>query len=162
MMKIKGAALALAVGAAALVGAGAYGALAYGHGLGQSHGGRHAFAEKMIRWHVDEELAALGATDAQKQQVRQVEDRLLEQVGATHRNGGALHTQILSAFEGDTPDRDRIHQLVDTHVEDMRKVAHDVADGALDVYRILTPEQRRKLVAHAREHMGRKHQEHEQ
>jgi len=157
MMRTKAVALALGVGVAALVGAGAFGALAYGHGHGHGHG-RHALAEKMIRWHVDEELAALGATDAQKQQVRQIEDRLLAQVGATHRSGGSLHAQILSAFETDTPDRDRIHQLVDTHVDDMRKVAHDVADGVLDAYRILTPEQRQKLVAHAREHTGQKHQ----
>ncbi len=152
--KTKIALLALAVAVPVTAGAAAVG-YAHGHGHGR-------MAEKVIRWHVDEELAALDATEAQRQQVHEIEDRLLKEIGAAHRNGGSLHAQLLTAFEGDAPDKEKVHQLVDSHVDDMRKVAHDVADGALDLYRILTPEQRQKLVAHVRDHMGPGHEEHEE
>ncbi len=45
----------------------------------------------------------------------------------------------------DTPDRERIHRVVDERVDAFRKVLHLATDGLIELHDLLTPEQRQQV-----------------
>ncbi len=153
MSKIKILALVLAGALPATVGtAGAFGAFNHGgHGHGPGHG-KSELMGVLARWHVDQELDALGASPDQRRQIHEIEERVLGKIETLHRSGGQQHAELLAAFEQDTPDRQKIHDLVDAHVAALKAFAHEATDAALDAHAVLDPGQRQKLVAHLCKH----------
>jgi Spy/CpxP family protein refolding chaperone len=94
---------------------------------------------------VDDVLDDLNANDAQRQQIHAIKDRLLAQGLALHQEGEPLHAEVLAQWQSPTPDRARLHDLVDQRFEAMRAFAHQAVDAGVEVHDILTPEQRAKL-----------------
>ncbi len=94
---------------------------------------------------VDDMLDDLNATDTQRQQIHAIKDRLLAQAAELHQEGEPLHGEILAQWQSATPDRTRLHALVDQRADAMRAFAHQAVDAAIEVHDILTPEQRAKL-----------------
>jgi Spy/CpxP family protein refolding chaperone len=94
---------------------------------------------------VDDMLDDLNATDAQRQQIHAIKDRLLAQALEMHKDGEPLHAEVKAQWESATPDRARLHSLVDQRFDAMRAFAHQAVDAAVEVHDILTPEQRAKL-----------------
>lgn len=94
---------------------------------------------------VDDVLDDLDATDAQRQQIHAIKDRLLAKGLELHQQGEPLHGEVLAQWESASPDRARLHALVDQRFEAMRAFAHDAVDAGIEVHDILTPEQRAKV-----------------
>ena len=94
---------------------------------------------------VDDMLDDLNATDAQRQQVHAIKDRLLAQGMEMHKDAEPLHGEVKSQWESATPDRARLHALVDQRSDAMRAFAHQAVDAGIEIHDILTPEQRAKL-----------------
>lgn len=94
---------------------------------------------------VDDMLDDLNATDAQRQQVHAIKDRLLAQGMEMHKDAEPLHGEVKAQWESATPDRARLHALVDQRFDAMRAFAHQAVDAGIEVHDILTPEQRAKL-----------------
>ncbi len=94
---------------------------------------------------VDDVLDDLNATDAQRQQIHAIKDRLLAQAAELHKDGEPLRGEVKAQWESATPDRARLHALVDQRADAMRAFAHQAVDAAIEVHDILTPEQRAKL-----------------
>jgi len=94
---------------------------------------------------VDDVLDDLDATDAQRQQIHSIKDRLLAQGLELRREGEPLHAEVKAQWESATPDRARLHALVDQRAEAMRAFAHQAVDAGIEIHDILTPEQRAKL-----------------
>ncbi len=105
---------------------------------------------------VDDVLDDLNATDAQRQQIHAIKDRLLAQGMELHKDGEPLHGEVKAQWESATPDRARLHALVDQRFDAMRAFAHQAVDAGIEVHDILTPEQRAKLEKKA-ERMHRFH-----
>jgi Spy/CpxP family protein refolding chaperone len=135
------------------------GALGMGalHAYGRhcSHGGgRHgAMMHKFVDFAINEKLDEIGATDAQKQKVGEIKDRLMARGEALRGERKAAHEEILEQLSRDQPDAARVHALVKERTESFARFADDVTTGVLELHAVLTPEQRQKLLAHAREHM---------
>jgi periplasmic protein CpxP/Spy len=66
-----------------------------------------------------------------------------------------MHRAFLDEWKAASPDKARLHQLVDERVEAFRKVAHEAVDAGVEVHDVLTPEQRAKITKKAERHMGR-------
>jgi Spy/CpxP family protein refolding chaperone len=149
--------LAVAAGGAGLAGLGTYAAYAHGGlaGHGRFAGHRHEMAHKFIEFVVNEKLDQVGATDAQKEKVRAVRERLMAQGKALHGDKEALHRELLSILEQDNPDPARIKALAHERIAALSRFADDAADALVEVHGVLTPEQRQKLLADLRTHMER-------
>ncbi len=94
---------------------------------------------------VDDVLDDLNATDAQRQQIHAIKDRLLAQAAELRKAGEPLHDEVRAQWESTTPDRARLHALVDQHSDAMRAFGHQLVDAGIEVHDVLTPEQRAKL-----------------
>jgi protein CpxP len=94
---------------------------------------------------VDDMLDDLDATDAQRQQIHAIKDRLLAQAAELRAAGEPLHDEVKAQWESTTPDRARLHALLDQHSDAMRAFGHQLVDAGIEIHDILTPEQRAKL-----------------
>lgn len=154
MIYSKMAVLALALGGAGIVGAGALHFQAHGGFPGHRD---HAMMHKFIDFTVNEKLDEIGATEAQKQKVREIKDRLMKDGKALHPDHAALHQELLGLLEQDNPDPARLKALVHERTEAITRFADEAADAVIELHGLFTPEQRKKLLADLKEHMESRH-----
>jgi Spy/CpxP family protein refolding chaperone len=114
-------------------------------GCGHSHPRDPAEVAAAVSARVDDLLDDLKATDAQRQQVNAVKDRMLAKAQALHQAGQPLHQELMAQWNSPDPDRARLHALVDQQMDALRSFAHDAVDAGADVHAILTPDQRAQL-----------------
>jgi protein CpxP len=110
--------------------------------------------KQMITWRLNDKLDDLQATDAQKQAVNSVKDRLFEQGKLMAQEHEGVRVEVLTQLESDYPDAQKLHRIVDSRIDAVRAFAHQVVDAALEVHKVLTPEQRKELSTEYRERMG--------
>jgi Spy/CpxP family protein refolding chaperone len=149
MIDLKVGLLALAtVGAAGALGAGAL------RGHGGFHGHRsHAMMEKFIDFTLNQKLDEIQATEAQKQKVHEIKDRLVGEGKALHDDRDDFRKQIVALLAQDEPDAARIRALVQQRTEAFTRFAGEATDAVLELHGVLTPDQRKQLLAHVQEHM---------
>jgi Spy/CpxP family protein refolding chaperone len=146
------AVLALAVSGVGALGFGAYRVHAYGGFRGHRD---HAMMHKFIDFTISEKLDAIGASDAQKQKVREIKDRLVKDGQALREAHGSLHEQVLGLLEKDEVDAAQLKSMVKERTEAFSRFAEEAADALVELHGVFTPEQRRQLLAEAREHRER-------
>jgi periplasmic protein CpxP/Spy len=110
--------------------------------------------KQMITWRLNDKLDDLQATDAQKQAVNSVKDRLFEQGKLMAQEHETVRVEVLTQLESDYPDAQKLHGIVDSRIDAVRAFAHQVVDAALEVHKVLTPDQRKELSTEYRERMG--------
>jgi periplasmic protein CpxP/Spy len=108
--------------------------------------------QQIITWKLDDKLDDIDASDAQKQSIHALKDRLLTDGQRLMGEQQATRLEVLTQLESDRPDAQKLHAVVDARIEAMRAFAHQVTDAALEVHRLLTPEQRKELATEYREH----------
>lgn len=110
-------------------------------------GHRHdpASIDRMVTAHLEDALEDLDATPAQKGQVMALKDRLLQQGAALRQGSQETKRELVAQWDSATPDRARVHALIDARIDAMRAFAHQAADAGVDLHGILTPEQRAKI-----------------
>jgi periplasmic protein CpxP/Spy len=136
----------------ALVGlaAGALGLTAFrGHG--------HGDPARMQQF-IDDKLAGmldeLSATDAQRQQIIAIKDKLVADHKALRASHGNVKKDLLAQWEADQPDAARVHAIVDDRANGMKGFADEVADALIQVHGILTPDQRAQVAKKFEAHLG--------
>jgi Spy/CpxP family protein refolding chaperone len=143
--------LALAAGGVGMLGVGAWGA----HAQGRFGGHRDPLMmRKFIDFAVNEKLDAIGATDAQKQKVREVKDRLMKDGRALHESHAVLRDKVLALLAQDNPDAAQLKALIRERTDAVSRFGDEAADAIVEIHAVLTTEQRQKLLAGAREHLG--------
>jgi Spy/CpxP family protein refolding chaperone len=141
-----GAAVVAAVGTIALLGAFA------GHGCGR-HGHDPAQVAAFVSARVDDALDDLDATPAQREKIHAVKDRLLADATRLHESHAGDRGELVAQWDAAQPDAAKLHALVDARVDEMRKLAHEAVDSAIEVHGILTPEQRAKVSKKVHRHV---------
>ena len=154
MIGTKMAVLALAAGGVGVLGVGALHLQAHGGFRGHRD---HAMMHKFIDFAVNEKLDEIGATDTQKQKVREIKDRLVKDGKALHQDHAALHQELLGLLEQDTPDPVRLKSLVHERTEALTRFADEATDAVIELHGLFTPEQRKKLLADLKEHLEERH-----
>jgi len=99
----------------------------------------------LVRDRVDDALDDLDATDAQRTRIHAIEERVLARAAALHQGHDADRAELLAQWSGATPDRAKLHAMVDQRFEAMKAMAHEAVDAGIEVHDVLTPEQRAKL-----------------
>lgn len=141
------AALALVVGVAVTVGVTA---IAHTTGSGGWHHGRAMTAADMDA-HVDAMLqhiyAEIDVTDAQKAQIDPLVKQAVAECAPLHEKFRAAHVDLLALFGADRVDRDAIERVRSENMRLADEATQRVARLVGDVADVLTPEQRKTLVA---------------
>ncbi|NMO20872.1 periplasmic heavy metal sensor [Pyxidicoccus fallax] len=109
---------------------------------------------QMITWKLDDKLDDLDATDAQRQSINAVKDRLFDEGKQLMEEQHSARAEAFTQLASDNPDAQKLHSLVDVRIDAMRAFAHKLTDAVLEVHRTLTPEQRKELATEYRERTG--------
>jgi periplasmic protein CpxP/Spy len=142
MKKLTGLGLLSLVGLVALTG--------FAGGCGHHRGGGDpAKMAAMITEHVEDTLDDLKATPDQRARILAVKDRLLAEATALHATRQADRAEVLAQWNAATPDRAKLHALVDQRIEAMRAMAHQAVDAGIEVHDVLTAEQRAQVAKKA-------------
>lgn len=127
-----------------------------GGGCGRHHGPRSPEeVQAMVGEHLDDALARLKATDAQKQQLHAIKDKLVADGLALRQDHDAVRAELLAQWKADRPDAARLHALVDLRIDALRAFAHEAVDSGIQAHGVLTPEQRAQVTARIERHTER-------
>jgi periplasmic protein CpxP/Spy len=135
---IAGAALLAALGFVALTGF-SCGARHHGHGRDPAE------VAAFVTARVDDALDDLDATPEQRTKINALKERLLAAGQQAHAGSNEAHEALLAEWKSDSPDAQKLHQLVDARIDAMRAFAHQAVDAGVEAHGILTPEQRAKV-----------------
>jgi len=102
---------------------------------------------------VDDALDDLDATPDQRTRIHDVKDRMLASAQKIHQDGDATRQAFLDAWKSPTPDRARLHALVDERADAFRALAHEAVDAGIDVHDTLTVDQRDKVTRKIERHL---------
>jgi len=92
-------------------------------------------------------LDKVGASDAQKAQIKSIWENLRPQLKTLHEQHAGLHQQITAAMTAATIDAGAIEKLRQQSVAVMDKVSALMTQGFVESARVLTPEQRKQAAA---------------
>jgi protein CpxP len=98
---------------------------------------------------LDGMLDDIDATPVQRTQIQAIKDRVLTSVQKLHSTRQATHETMLAEWKADTVDRAKVHALIDQRAEEMKALAHQAADAAIEAHDALTPAQRAKVAKKA-------------
>ncbi|WP_342375823.1 periplasmic heavy metal sensor [Myxococcus stipitatus] len=118
------------------------------------HGPNPERIKQVLTWKLNDRLDDLDATDAQRESIHAVKDRLFAEGSRLAEEQHATRSEVVSQLESDTPDAQALHALVDARIEAVRAFAHKATDAVLEVHGTLTPEQRKTLASEYKERMG--------
>ncbi len=125
-------------------------------GCGRPDGRDPAAMAAFVTDRVDDALDDLDATDTQRAQVMVIKDRMLAEGQKLKATREATHEVLRAEWASEKPDAAKLHALVDARAEEMKAMAHQAVDAAVEVHAVLTPEQRAKLAKKA-ERFGPRH-----
>jgi Spy/CpxP family protein refolding chaperone len=118
----------------------------------RGHHGDPAQLDQMVEKRLTKMLDTVQATDAQRQQITAIKDKVLADGKALRAAHKGTHQQLLALWKSDQPDVAQVHALVDARADAMKKFADEVADAMIQVHGILTPAQRAKVADQIQQH----------
>jgi protein CpxP len=121
-------------------------------------GGPHAGAwggGGFIAGRIARVLDHVGASDAQKAQIKAVWDGLRPQLKAVHDQHRQLRRQISEALAAPAIDTAQVEQLRRQSVQLMDRTSVLITQGMVSSAQVLTPDQRRQALAEMQKHHGR-------
>ncbi|MFP2909934.1 Spy/CpxP family protein refolding chaperone [Pyxidicoccus sp. 3LFB2] len=142
----------IAIAASAVLAVVLLSGFAFRGGHGWSHNPERI--KQMVTWRLNDKLEDLDATDAQRQSIHAVKDRLFEDGVKLMEEQHGARAEAFTQLSSDAPDAQKLHALVDARIDAMRAFAHKMTDAALEVHGTLTPEQRKELATEFRERTG--------
>jgi Spy/CpxP family protein refolding chaperone len=122
---------------------------------GPPGGGDPAKQAAFVTERLNDALDDIDATPAQRTQLGAIKDRLLADAQKLQGARKATHEAMLAEWNAEKVDRVKVHALIDQRAEEMKALAHQAADAAIEAHDALTPEQRAKLAKKAERMHGR-------
>ena len=96
-------------------------------------------------------LRKIDATDDQQQRIQAIVDESVQQLYPLREKHRLHHAQLLDAMSRPTVDRAEIERLRKAEIEIADAASDWMVDAALDMFEVLTPEQRTEMLDHMRE-----------
>lgn len=109
---------------------------------------------------LDHLLTNVGASDAQRAQIKQIADAVAVDLKPLHDAGRALHQQSVQVLTAASVDANAAETVRAQMSANHDQVSRRMTRAMLDVANVLTPEQRTKLATHLQmrsEHRGGRH-----
>ena len=127
-------------------------ALTFAHGSADAGFHHGPISRADAQAHVEQMLVDIAVTPAQKSQIDSLLQPLLIDFGAMHDQMRDTHAQLLQLLAADPLDRDAIEALRVAHIQAMDKDSQKIARSAGDIAQVLTPAQRKTMVANITSH----------
>jgi len=105
--------------------------------------------DSFLTWRITDALDDVKASDAQKQQILAIKDRLMPDVQKLMEERKSHHEELKALWLSDSVSQREVRARIDQRIEEMRQLAYKVADGAIEAHNALTPEQRAQLAERA-------------
>jgi Spy/CpxP family protein refolding chaperone len=117
--------------------------------VAQAHGGPGGPGghEGFMAFRMHKVLDKIGATDAQKAQIKGIWEGLRPQLKTLHEQHATLHQQITQAMTAATIDTGAIEKLRQQSVGVMDKLSQLMTQGFVQTAQVLTPDQRKQAAA---------------
>lgn len=100
---------------------------------------------KMVEWKVDDFLDSVDATDEQRAKVNAISTKTVHEVGPALLENKAARTELVRLLSNPSVDVAAVHATLDKRSEVMKAAVHRLADAAIEIHAVLTPEQRAQL-----------------
>lgn len=110
--------------------------------------------KRFVDRRVDDALDDLNANDAQRAKVNPIKERLFADATAMLAEHKQAREETLQLWTAPTADPAKARALVDKRVEAIRALGYKVADAAVELHGVLTPEQRAQVAEKAKERGG--------
>jgi Spy/CpxP family protein refolding chaperone len=117
----------------------------HGRGCGGGAAKDPAAITAAVDARLEDALKSLDATPAQRVAIQGLKDKLLADGLQLREGQAAAHQALLAEWKATSPDRNRVHAILDERAAAMTAMAHEAADAALQLHDLLTPEQRAKV-----------------
>ncbi len=101
--------------------------------------------DKLVTFKLNDMLDDIGATPAQREKVLAAKDKVLGDFLKNRDTNRQTREAMVAQWKSDQPDAKAIHAAIDARIEQMRALAHEAADQALEIHEVLTPAQREPL-----------------
>jgi len=121
------------------------------------HGGGHRGAG-MPGMQLMHALDDVGATDAQRQQIREIFKSAREELRGQREQGQALRKQMLQAFAAPNVDANAVETLRKQQLALHDAASQRMSRAMVEAARVLSPEQRAKLTETMSKRMERQHE----
>ncbi|MHB8416720.1 MAG: Spy/CpxP family protein refolding chaperone [Myxococcales bacterium] len=124
-------------------------------GFGWGHFACHGqkFMKRIVDAHVEEALDKIDATADQRQKVSALEDKLIGDFKAMRQSHRASFSKVVDQFPQDSLDPSVLDQAMADQKQSMDQLHQDVRQSLIDLHDLLTPVQRQKLAALAKERL---------
>lgn len=106
---------------------------------------------------IDRALDEIDATPEQRQQIKAITDKLVNDGLAMRGKHGEVRDALHEQWGADQVDAEALHALVDERIGEFQSLSHQVVDAMAEIHDILTPEQRAQLSALMEERADRHH-----
>lgn len=101
--------------------------------------------EKMVSYQVEDFLDDVDATPAQRSRTEELKKQLLTDVTPLMKQSDGARTELIAQWKSPVPESARVHALIDSQLDTVRALTHKLADAAIEVHQLLTPEQRQTV-----------------
>lgn len=144
----------ISLAALAVVGGVAVAAARHTRGGGWRHD--PAAIERHLEDRFDRVLDRLDASDAQREQAREIVKRFAPDLKSLREHHEATHEELEALWRGESLDPAALRGLVDRKLEEARGVGYKLADALAELHALLSPAQREQLADLAQERHGRR------
>ena len=127
-------------------------AVAQAHGGGAFGGGGRGEMGEFMAFRMHKLLDSVGATDAQKAQIKAAWQPLRPQLQAVHADGMKVRQQLAAALTAPTIDRAEVERLRKESLQLADRASTLFTQGILSTAQVLTPEQRQKVATELAQH----------
>ena len=100
------------------------------------------------------------ATPDQRAKIDASVNNIVGILQAERQGRGNMHQEMVQLLTGDTLTTDQINAVAKEHADKLQALASKIAPEIVSVHDVLTPAQRQKLAARAKE-LHQKHQQHQ-
>jgi Spy/CpxP family protein refolding chaperone len=107
--------------------------------------GRAKKITRIAHAHVDDFLDDVDATGEQRGKIATLTDRVLGEGLPLIGEHQQAKKVLLDQWRSEKPDAAKVHSVIDERVDGIRRVLHTVADAAIELHQLLTPEQRKEI-----------------
>lgn len=95
---------------------------------------------------VDDLMDDIDADLKQRAQAQAIRKRLVNEATPLILEQEKVKQFAYQQWDSASPDRARVHEVIEERVDAFRKFLHLAADGVIELHQLLTPEQRKELV----------------